>query len=180
MLNAGALTVPIEREPISEQSISPTLGVEVQRSGIMAILIAGAVVLAFMLIYYLFAGLVADLCLVLNIILVMGTMALIDATFTLPGLAGIVLTIGMAVDANVLIFERMREEINRGSSMRLAIQNGFGRALSAIIDSNLTTLITAVVLYTVGTDQVRGFAVTLFIGIVMSMFTALYLRPDGL
>ncbi len=174
VLNAGALTVPIEREPISEQSISPTLGVEVQRSGIMAILIAGGVVLAFMLIYYLFAGMVADLCLVLNIILVMGTMAWIDATFTLPGLAGIVLTIGMAVDANVLIFERMREELGRGSSMRLAIQNGFGRALSAIIDSNLTTLITAVVLYTVGTDQVRGFAVTLFIGIVMSMFTALY------
>ncbi len=174
VLNAGALTVPIEREPISEQSISPTLGVEVQRSGILAILIAGGVVLGFMLIYYLFAGCVADVCLVLNIILVMGTMALIDATFTLPGLAGIVLTIGMAVDANVLIFERMREEINRGSSMRLAIQNGFGRALSAIVDSNLTTLITAVVLYTVGTDQVRGFAVTLFIGIVMSMFTALY------
>ena len=174
VLNAGALTVPIERTPISEQSISPTLGVEVQRSGIMSIWIAGGVVLAFMLIYYLFAGLVADVCLVLNIILVMGTMAWIDATFTLPGLAGIVLTIGMAVDANVLIFERMREELNRGSSMRLAVQNGFGRALSAIIDSNLTTLITAVVLYTVGTDQVRGFAVTLFIGIVMSMFTALY------
>ncbi len=174
VLNAGALTVPIQEEPISELSVSPILGEEVQRDGIRAILVAGGVVLVFMLVYYMFAGMVADLCLVLNIILIMGTMALIDATFTLPGLAGIVLTIGMAVDANVLIFERMREEIHRGSSLRLAIQNGYGRALSAIVDSNLTTLISAVVLYVIGTDQVRGFAVTLFIGVLMSMFTALY------
>ncbi len=174
VLNAGALQVPIKEQPISEQTISPLLGHEVQESGINAIVIAASVVLVFMLIYYMFAGLVADICLILNIILVMGAMALIDATFTLPGLAGIVLTIGMAVDANVLIFERIREELNRGSSMRMAIQNGFGRAFSAIIDANLTTLITAVVLYTIGTDQVRGFAVTLFIGIVMSMFTALF------
>ena len=174
VLNAGALTVPIQQEPVSEFSVSPLLGEEVQRSGITAILVAGGVVLVFMLGYYLFAGLVANFCLVLNLILIMGAMALIDATFTLPGLAGIVLTIGMAVDANVLIFERMREELNRGASLRMAIQNGYGRAFSAIIDSNLTTLITAVVLYIIGTDQVRGFAVTLFIGIVMSLFTALF------
>ena len=174
VLNAGALSVPIKETPISELTVSPLLGHEVQQSGFRAIMIAATAVLCFMLIYYLFAGAVADVCLVLNIILVMGTMALIDATFTLPGLAGIVLTIGMAVDANVLIFERIREELHRGSSMRLAIQNGFGRALSAIVDANLTTLITAVVLYTIGTDQIRGFAVTLFIGIVMSMFTALF------
>lgn len=174
VLNAGALVVPIRPDPISEFTISPTLGNDVQEKGRIAIIIAAMTVVIFMLVYYLFAGLVADLCLILNLILVMGTMALIDATFTLPGLAGIVLTIGMAVDANVLIFERIREEKDRGSSLRMAIQNGFGRAFTTIVDANLTTLITAVVLYMIGTDQVRGFAVTLFVGIVMSMFTALY------
>ncbi len=174
VLNAGALAVPILKDPISEQTVSPLLGEEVRRKGIMAIGIAGAAVFIFMLLYYRFAGVVANTCLVLNILLVIGTMAMIDATFTLPGLAGIVLTIGMAVDANVLIFERMREERTRGSSPRMAIQNGFGRAFTAIIDANMTTLIVAVVLYMIGTDQVRGFAVTLFIGIIMSMFTALY------
>ncbi|WP_166822954.1 protein translocase subunit SecD [Thalassoroseus pseudoceratinae] len=174
VLNAGALAVPILKDPISEQTVSPLLGEEVRRKGIMAIGIAGAAVFVFMLLYYRFAGVVANTCLLLNILLVIGTMAMIDATFTLPGLAGIVLTIGMAVDANVLIFERMREERTRGSSPRMAIQNGFGRAFTAIVDANMTTLIVAVVLYMIGTDQVRGFAVTLFIGIIMSMFTALY------
>jgi SecD/SecF fusion protein len=174
VLNAGALVVPIRPDPISEFTISPTLGNDVQEKGRIAILIAVTSVVIFMLVYYLFSGIVADLCLLLNLILVMGTMALIKATFTLPGLAGIVLTIGMAVDANVLIFERIREEKNRGSSLRMSIQNGFSRAFTTIIDANLTTLIIAVVLYMIGTDQVRGFAVTLFIGIVMSMFTALY------
>ena len=174
VLNAGALAVPILKDPISEQTVSPLLGEEVRRKGIAAIGIAGAAVFIFMLLYYRFAGVVANVCLLLNILLVIGTMAMIDATFTLPGLAGIVLTIGMAVDANVLIFERMREERTRGSSPRMAIQNGFGRAFTAIIDANMTTLIVAVVLYMIGTDQVRGFAVTLFIGIIMSMFTALY------
>ena len=175
VLNAGALEVPIQKEPISEFSISPLLGHDVQEKGKWAIIWAAAVVLVFMLVYYLFAGMVANMCLVLNLILVLGAMALIDATFTLPGLAGLVLTIGMAVDANVLIFERIREEANRGSSLRMAIQNGFARAFTTIVDANVTTLITAVVLYMIGTDQVRGFAVTLFIGIVMSMFTALYI-----
>jgi len=174
VLNAGALVVPIERDPISEFSISPLLGHDVQEKGKWAIIWAAGTVLVFMLAYYLFAGMVADMCLVLNLILVLGIMAFIDATFTLPGLAGLVLTIGMAVDANVLIFERIREEANRGSSLRMAIQNGFGRAFTTIVDANVTTLITAVVLYMIGTDQIRGFAVTLFIGITMSMFTALY------
>ncbi|MEX1098682.1 MAG: protein translocase subunit SecD [Planctomycetales bacterium] len=174
VLNAGALEVPINRTPILEFTVGPTLAHDVQEKGVLAIAIAGAVVFVFMLAYYLFAGVVADLCLLLNLVLVMGVMSLIDAAFTLPGLAGIVLTIGMAVDANVLIFERIREETARGSSLRMAIHNGFGRAFSAIIDGNVTTLITAVVLYLIGTDQVRGFAVTLFIGIVTSMFTALY------
>ena len=174
VLNAGALEVPIEPNPISEFTISPLLGADVQEKGKNAIIMAAGAVLVFMLAYYLFAGVVANVCLVLNLILVVGTMALIEATFTLPGLAGLVLTIGMAVDANVLIFERIREESARGSSLRMAIQNGFSRAFTTIVDANVTTLIVAVVLYMIGTDQVRGFAVTLFIGIVMSMFTSLY------
>lgn len=174
VLNAGALEVPLKPEPVSEFSISPLLGSDVQEKGKQAIVIAAIAVIVFMLVYYRFAGLVANICLTLNLLLVMGTMSFINATFTLPGLAGLVLTIGMAVDANVLIFERIREEKNRGSSLRMAINNGFSRAFTTIIDANLTTLIVAIVLYIIGTDQVRGFAVTLFIGIVMSMFTALY------
>ena len=174
VLNAGALEVPLKPEPVSEFSISPLLGSDVQEKGKQAILIAACAVIIFMLIYYRFAGVVANICLTLNLLLVMGCMSFIDATFTLPGLAGLVLTIGMAVDANVLIFERIREEKARGSSLRMAINNGFSRAFTTIVDANLTTMIVAVVLYIIGTDQVRGFAVTLFIGIVMSMFTALY------
>ena len=110
----------------------------------------------------------------LNLILTLAAMLLINATFTLPGIAGIVLTIGMAVDANVLIYERMREEIAKGSSVRMAIQNGFQKAFSTIFDSNLTTLLTAVILFVIGTDQVKGFAVTLIIGLALSMYTALF------
>lgn len=174
VLNAGALEVPLKTEPVSEFSISPLLGSDVQEKGKQAIIIAAIAVIVFMLIYYRFSGVVANICLTLNLLLVMGAMSFIDATFTLPGLAGLVLTIGMAVDANVLIFERIREEKSRGSSLRMAINNGFARAFTTIVDANLTTLIVAVVLYIIGTDQVRGFAVTLFIGITMSMFTALY------
>ena len=174
VLNAGALQVPLKPEPISEATLDPTLGEDVRTKGFRAIAIAGIAVVVFMLLYYRFAGVVAVLGLALNLILVMGTMVFINATFTLPGLAGLVLTIGMAVDANVLIFERIREEQRRGASLRMSIQNGFDRAFTTIVDANVTTLITAVILYMIGTDQVRGFAVTLFIGIVMSMFTALY------
>ena len=174
VLNAGALEVPLDPTPVSEFTVSPTLGQDTVTKAIWSILAAGLVVLLFMAGYYLVLGLVADLCLVLNLILVMGVMSLIEATFTLPGLAGIVLTIGMAVDANVLIFERIREEQARGSSLRMSIQNGFAKAFTTIVDANVTTLITALILFLIGTDQVRGFAVTLFIGIVTSMFTALY------
>ena len=174
VLEAGALEVPLNPEPISELTISPTLGGDVQKKGIMAISIASIAVVVFMIGYYRFSGIVAVVCLVLNLLLVMGTMIFIEATFTLPGLAGLVLTIGMAVDANVLIFERIREEQRRGGVVRMAIQNGFSRAFTTIVDANVTTLLVAVVLYMIGTDQVRGFAVTLFIGIVMSMFTALF------
>ena len=173
ILNAGALEVPLRKDPISENSISPLLGVDVQRKGFTALFLSTVGVLVFMLIYYMWLGLVANVCLMMNLLLLLGSMAFIDATFTLPGLAGIVLTMGMAVDANVLIYERMREEIERGSSMRMAIQNGFGKAFSSIFDSNITTLLTAVILYLIGTDQVKGFAVTLFVGLAISMYTAL-------
>ncbi|MFT5092268.1 MAG: SecD/SecF fusion protein [Porticoccaceae bacterium] len=174
VLNAGALDVPLVEDPISEFTISPTLGVDIRNKGIFAIQLSCVVVIAFMALYYLKAGLIAVLCLMLNILLIMGAMIFVQGTFTLPGLAGLVLTIGMAVDANVLIFERIREELAKGASIRMAIHNGFDKAFTAIIDSNLTTLIVAVVLFMIGTDQVKGFAVTLFIGIVMSMFSALY------
>lgn len=174
ILNAGALDVPLNTTPISEFTISPLLGADIQNKGIFAIQLSCVVVVCFMALYYLKAGLIAVLCLLLNILLIMGTMIFVQGTFTLPGLAGLVLTIGMAVDANVLIFERIREELSRGASVRMAIHNGFDKAFTAIIDSNLTTLIVAVVLFMIGTDQVKGFAVTLFIGIVMSMFSALY------
>ncbi len=174
VLNAGALEVPLIEQPVSEFTISPLLGVDVQTKGIRAIIISAIVVLGFMFIYYLIAGAVANLCLVLNLITVIGAMALIEATFTLPGLAGLVLTIGMAVDSNVLIHERMREELARGASLRMAIENGFDKALSAIIDGNVTSLITAVILYMIGSDQIRGFAISLFIGLTLSMFSVLY------
>ncbi len=174
VLNAGALELPLKKEPISEYTISPTLGVDVQEKGKTAIIVAGMIVLIFMVAYYWVAGVIADICLIVNVILVLGVMALIDATFTLPGLAGLVLTIGMAVDANVLIFERIREELKKGSSLRMSIHNGFARAFTTIIDANLTTLISAIILYARGTEQVKGFAAMLFIGIIMSMFSALY------
>ena len=174
VLNAGALELPIKPDPINEMTISPLLGADVQEKGMTAIAVASIAVVIFMLLYYRFAGFVAVLCLALNLLLVLGCMVAIQATFTLPGIAGLVLTIGMAVDANVLIFERIREEQARGSSLRMAIQNGFGRAFTTIVDANVTTLITAAILFMIGTDQVKGFAVTLIIGILMSMFTALY------
>ncbi len=175
VLNAGALPVPLEKAPIQEYTIGALLGEATIQQGKMALLLAmGAVVLFMLLFYGRYAGVIADVSLMINMVLIVGTMAFIKASFTLPGLAGLVLTIGMAVDANVLIFERIREELARGSSLRMAIHNGFSRAFTTIVDANVTTLITAVILYFIGTDQVKGFAVTLFIGIVMSMFSALY------
>ncbi len=174
VLNAGALDVPLNTTPISEFTISPLLGADVQKKGVTAITISAVLVVLFMAVYYLNAGVIAVICLLMNLVLIMGTMIFVQGTFTLPGLAGLVLTIGMAVDANVLIFERIREELNRGASVRMAVHNGFDKAFSAIVDSNITTLIVAIILFMIGTDQVKGFAVTLFIGIVMSMFSALY------
>ena len=174
VLNAGALEVPLIQQPVSEFTISPLLGIDVQQKGMAAIGFSAIIVFAFMLIYYRLAGVIADLSLALNLLLVVGSMAFIAATFTLPGLAGIVLTIGMAVDSNVLIYERMREELARGANLRIAIQNGFDKALSAIVDGNVTSLLTAVILYMIGSDLIRGFAVSLFIGLLMSLFSCLY------
>lgn len=174
ILNAGALPVPIKRTPISEFTISPTLGYDVQSKGKLALWIASAAVIIFMALYYFVAGLVADFALLLNLLFIVSVMAFVKAAFTLPGLAGLVLSAGMAVDANVLIYERMREELARGASLRMAIHNGFDKAFAAIFDSNISTLIAAMILYMVGTETVKGFAVSLFIGLVMNLFTAVY------
>ena len=174
VLQAGSLPAALSEAPISSQLIGPTLGKDTIERGAMAMTIAMIAVPIFMLFYYRFAGLVANLMLVLTLLLIVAVMITVKAAFTLPGLAGLVLTVGMSVDANVLIFERIREELSRGSALRMAIRNGFGRAFSSIVDANVTTLITAIVLYVIGTDQVKGFAVTLFLGIVMSMFTAVF------
>jgi SecD/SecF fusion protein len=174
ILNAGSLPAALNKTPISEEFISPTLGAETVKKGQIAIAGSMIAVVLFMIVYYRFAGVVACLALTFNLVLVLALMVLIKAAFTLPGLAGLVLTIGMAVDANVLIYERIREELKSGAALRMAIRNGFGRAMSAIIDSNVTTIITGIVLFYIGTDQVKGFAVTLILGILTSMFTAIF------
>jgi SecD/SecF fusion protein len=174
ILNAGSLPARLSEQPVSELVVGPTLGRDTIRRGTLAMLLSAFLVFAFMLAYYRFAGLVACLGLVQTVVLILAVMISIRAAFTLPGFAGLVLTLGMAVDANVLIYERIREELSKGASLRMAIRNGFDRAKSAIIDANLTTLITATVLYVIGRDQIRGFAVTLWLGVVMSMFAMLY------
>ncbi len=175
ILNAGSLPASLNKDPISRENISPTLGAETVQKGKTAILYSLAAVMVFILIYYRFAGMVACLALAANLLLILGLMVLFKAAFTLPGLAGLVLTIGMSVDANVLIFERIREERRRGSALRMAIRNGFGRATQTIVDANVTTLITAIVIYKIAPDNVKGFGVTLIIGIVMSMYAAIFL-----
>jgi len=174
ILNAGSLPAALEREPISEQRISAQLGDDTIRSAGQAMLVATIVVLTFMLAYYRFSGLVADLAVLLNIVLVVALMISFKVAFTLAGLAGLVLSVGMAVDANVLIYERIREELDRGAAVRMAIRNGFQRAFSTIIDSNLTTLITGIVLFAIGTDQLKGFAITLILGLALNLFTAVF------
>jgi len=165
------LQVPVSI--LQEYSVEPSLGKDSIESGIRASLIGTILVSAFMLVYYLFAGLVANVALLLNVIILIGVMCSIDTTLTLPGIAGIVLTIGMAVDANVLIFERMREESAAGKSIRGALAAGYDKAFGTILDSNLTTLISAIILIALGSGPVKGFGVTLTIGIAVSMFTAL-------
>src|SRR6056297_2858636 len=175
ILQAGALPAALTQQPIAENQIGSTLGADTISKGLWAMGGSLAAVLVFILIYYRFAGIVACIALVLNLAMTVAVMILISQPITLPGLAGLVLTVGMSVDANVLIFERIREELKKGAAGRMAIRNGFARATTTIIDANLTTLITAIVLYAIGTDQIRGFAVTLILGILFSMFTAIYM-----
>jgi preprotein translocase subunit SecD len=172
VLRAGSLPAPVNI--MEERSVGPSLGQESIEKGVFSALFGGALVLVFMVVFYGWAGVVADIVLVFNIVLVMAALALFGATLTLPGIAGIILTIGMAVDANVLIFERIREELRRGLSSRMAVAEGFGRATLTILDANVTTIIAAIILYQFGTGPIRGFAVTLTLGILASMFTAIF------
>jgi len=171
ILMSGALPAPLDI--VEERTVGPTLGATSIRQGFLSVVLALALVALFMFFYYRVSGLFAVIALLLNIVLLLGIMAAFRATLTLPGIAGIVLTIGMAVDANVLIFERIREELDSGKSFRSAVEAGFANALSAILDSNITTFLTGAILYSFGVGPIKGFAVTLMAGIVSSLFTAL-------
>ena len=175
-LRAGSLPAPVKI--IEERTVGPTLGADSVRTGLMSMLVGGALVVLFMLIYYKGAGLIADLALIVNILLIGGGLALFGATLTLPGIAGIILTIGMAVDANVIIFERIREELRTGRSPKAAVDAGYGRATLTIMDANVTTLLAAAVLFQFGTGPIKGFAITLGLGIIASLFTALILSKS--
>jgi len=171
LLRAGALAAPIEI--VEERTIGPSLGADNIEQGFNSVVIGLILVMVFMAIYYRVFGLVADMALVVNLVLIVAVLSMLQATLTLPGIAGIVLTVGMAVDANVLIFERIREEINNGNTPQASIHAGYEKAFSTIMDANITTLIAAAVLFGFGTGPIKGFAVTLFIGILTSMFTAI-------
>jgi len=171
VLKAGSLPVPLDI--VEERTVGPTLGEDSIKNGVIAATIGLILVIIFMLIYYKFAGFVADIALILNLVILMAAMSLLHATLTLPGIAGIILTIGMAVDANVLIYERIREELRAGRTVRMAIEAGYSRAILTIIDANITTLVAAIVLYYFGTGPIRGFAVTLSLGLIISMYTAI-------
>jgi preprotein translocase subunit SecD len=171
VLRAGALPAPLKI--IQDLTVGPSLGQDSIEKGVRATLIAGLIVVVFMMVYYKMSGVIADFALVLNLICLIGALAALNATLTLPGIAGIILTIGMGVDSNVLIFERIREELRQGKPVRLAIDSGYDKALLTIIDSHVTTLITGLVLFLFGTGPIKGFAVTLCLGITINLFTAL-------
>jgi SecD/SecF fusion protein len=175
VLRAGSLPASVNPNPLQEEKVGPTLGEDTIAKGVFAILVSLIVVPIFMVIYYRFAGVVAVLALLVNMILLIGSMAYIQATFSLPGLAGLALTIGMAVDANVLVFERMREEKERGASLAQQIRNGFNRAWVTILDSHVTNFLAAMVLYIVGTEEVKGFALTMMIGMLWNLYTAVFM-----
>ena len=173
-LNAGALPARLSDDPISERTVGPQLGEDNLRAGLTSCLVGIIALCVFMIGYYYLAGVVASVAVILNVVIILGAMAALNATFTLPGIAGIILSLGMSVDANVLIYERLREEQQRGLSLRMALRNAYDRAFSAIVDSNITTGITAFILYVFGSEEVAGFGLTLLIGIFASMFTALF------
>lgn len=171
VLKSGALPAPVEI--VQESTVGPSLGAASIKAGLNSVMFGLLLVALFMILYYRSSGMVADLALILNMIFILGILAGFNATLTLPGIAGIVLTIGMAVDANVLIFERVREEQSTGKSLKAAIEGGYGKALSAIFDANITTFFVGVILYSFGVGPIQGFAVTLMAGILSSMFTAI-------
>jgi preprotein translocase subunit SecD len=171
VLRAGALPAPLKI--IQDLTVGPSLGQDSIDKGVQATLIAGAIVVAFMVVYYKLSGVIADFALILNLVCLIGALSALNATLTLPGIAGIVLTIGMGVDSNVLIFERIREELRQGKPVRLAVDGGYDKALLTIVDSHVTTLITGVALFLFGTGPIKGFAVTLCLGIAINLFTAL-------
>jgi preprotein translocase subunit SecD len=171
VLRAGALPAPLKI--IQDLTVGPSLGQDSIAKGIRATLFAGLLVVVFMMVYYKMSGVIADFALVLNLICLIGALAALNATLTLPGIAGIILTIGMGVDSNVLIFERIREELRQGKPVRLAVDSGYDKALLTIIDSHVTTLITGLVLFLFGTGPIKGFAVTLCLGITINLFTAM-------
>jgi preprotein translocase subunit SecD len=172
VLRAGALPAPVQA--LEERTVGPSLGADSIRQGMIAILASTALVFLFMLVYYRLSGLIADVALGLNLLLLMATMAGFHATLTLPGIAGIALTIGMAVDTNILIFERIREELRAGKTVRGAIDAGFARAFKTVIDTHVTVLVSGLILFQFGTGPIKGFAVTLMIGIAVSLFTAVF------
>jgi preprotein translocase subunit SecD len=172
VLRAGALPAPVKI--LEERTVGPSLGADSIRQGLIAIAAAAAIVFLFMLVYYRVSGLIADVALGLNLLMLLACMAAFGATLTLPGIAGIALTIGMAVDTNILIFERLREELRSGKTPRAAIEAGFARALRTVIDTHLTVMVTALILYNFGTGPVKGFAVSLFVGLAASLFTAYF------
>ncbi len=173
VLRAGALPAPVKI--LEERTVGPSLGKDSINKGLRSMYVGGILVIFFMILYYRAAGVIADLALTINIILIAGALAAFQATLTLPGIAGMILTIGMAVDANVLIFERIKEELNLGKPPRAAVASGFDRATLTILDANVTTIIVALVLFQFGTGPIKGFAITLTLGILASLFTALIL-----
>lgn len=171
VLRAGALPAPVHI--IEDRTVGPSLGRDSITKGKWSAIVGLCLVIVFMIVYYQMSGIVANFALILNLVILLGVLAGFHFTLTLPGVAGIILTIGMSIDANVLIFERIREELRTGKTIRAAIDAGYSRAFRTILDANVTTLITAVVLYQFGTGPIQGFALTLSIGIIVSMFTAI-------
>ena len=172
VLRAGALPAPVKI--IEERIVGPSLGADSVKAGTYSVLLGLALILVFLLVYYKLSGIIADFALIWNILLVLAVLASLGATLTLPGIAALILTVGMSVDANVIIFERIREELRKGKTPRTAIDSGYARALTTIIDANVTTLVAALVLYQFGTGPIKGFATVLFWGIMISMFTAIF------
>jgi preprotein translocase subunit SecD len=170
LLRAGAM--PVNVDIVEERTVGASAGQENIHQGVLSVQVAFLAIVIFMALYYSLFGVVADIALALNLLLIVAVLSILGATLTLPGIAGIVLTVGMAVDANVLIFERIREELRNGTPSQTSIHAGFERAFGTIVDANVSTLIVAIVLFSIGSGPIKGFAVTLTVGILTSMFTA--------